>query len=100
MLHLDLETAEVHEGLMHAGLTWQREKIRKLVEAGGVGPALAPHSKQLIDSANLKSVMISIIFKSWPIRSQNGLALGTCPLPEAFPHLATGICHPSTLKCT
>jgi hypothetical protein len=37
---------------MHAGLTWQREKIRKLVEAGGVGPALAPHSKQLIDSAN------------------------------------------------
>jgi hypothetical protein len=53
LLYVDLNRrGEVHEGLMHAGLTWQREKIRKLVEAGGVGPALAPHSKQLIDSAN------------------------------------------------
>ena len=59
-----------------------------MVEAAGVGQASAPHSKQLIDSAKLKSVMIRIIFRSWhnPVtkwpRARNLPASRSIPTPR------------------
>jgi hypothetical protein len=57
------------QGLPVSGIARRRRRaileVFYVVEAGGVGPTSAPHSKQLIDSAKLKSVMIRIIFRSW-----------------------------------
>ncbi len=50
------------------------------MEAAGVEQPPLPQSKQLIDSEKFKSVMISIIFKSWHNPVTNGHKSGSYAL--------------------